>query len=118
MIEKTITESLVNDFAKISEDYNPIHMDNEYAKTTKFKKRICHGMLLGAFISQYINKKYPKSIYVSQSLSFHHPCYIGDRIKISSTELETKENKISIRTFITKNDEILVDGMAKISIRE
>lgn len=51
MIDKIITESMIKDFAKISEDYNPIHMDKEYAKTTKFKKRICHSMLLGAFIS-------------------------------------------------------------------
>ena len=117
MIDKIITESMIKDFAKISEDYNPIHMDKEYAKTTKFKKRICHGMLLGAFISQYISKKYPKSIYVSQSLSFNQPCYIGDRIKISGIVLDTKENKISIRTLITKNHEVIVDGIAKILLK-
>ena len=65
MITKIITESMIEDFAKISGDYNPIHMNEEYAKTTEFKKRICHGMILGSFISQYIGKKYPKSIYVS-----------------------------------------------------
>jgi len=118
MITKIITESMIEDFAKISGDYNPIHMSEEYAKTTKFKKRICHGMLLGSFISQYINKKYPKSIYVSQSLSFHQPCYIGDEIKISGTVLDTIENKITIRTLVTKNDEIIVDGVAKIMVKK
>lgn len=45
----TVTEQMVDDFAKISGDYNPIHMNEEYAKQTKFSKRICHGMLISSF---------------------------------------------------------------------
>lgn len=115
---KIISESMIDDFAKISGDFNPIHMDSEYAKTTKFKKRICHGMLLGSFISQYISNKYPKSIYVSQSLTFHKPCYIGDKIKVSSTVLDTIENKITIRTMITKDETIIIDGIANIMTKK
>ena len=92
-------------------------MNNEYAKTTKFKKRICHGMLLGSFISQHISEKYPKSIYISQSLTFHKPCFIGDKIKISSRILDSVENKITIRTEITNNEDLIVDGIAKIKVK-
>jgi len=117
-IIRIITKSMIDDFAKVSGDFNPIHMDDEYAKTTKFKKRICHGMLLGSFISQYISQKYPKSIYVSQSLTFHKPCYISDKIKISSNILDIKENKITIKTLITKDDKIIVDGIAEIMVKK
>ena len=48
---KKIDESLVDDFAKISGDFNPLHMDEKYANTTSFKKRVCHGMLLASFFS-------------------------------------------------------------------
>ena len=47
-----ITESLVNDFAKLSGDYNPLHMDDEYSKSTKFHGRVVHGMLLASFLSR------------------------------------------------------------------
>tara|TARA_B110001454_G_C12698424_1_gene425505 strand:+ start:100 stop:477 length:378 start_codon:yes stop_codon:yes gene_type:complete len=117
IISKTITKSMIEAFAKVSGDYNPIHMNNEYAKTTKFKKRICHGMLLGSFISQHISEKYPKSIYISQSLTFHKPCFIGDKIKISSRILDSVENKITIRTEITNNEDLIVDGIAKIKVK-
>ena len=44
-----ITESMLENFANLSGDYNPLHMDKDYAKTTSFKKRVCHGMLLSSF---------------------------------------------------------------------
>ena len=46
---KKIDSTLVNDFAKISGDFNPLHMNDEYASTTNFGKRVCHGMLLASF---------------------------------------------------------------------
>ena len=51
---KKIDSALVNDFAKISGDFNPLHMSDEYASTTNFEKRVCHGMLLASFFSQLI----------------------------------------------------------------
>jgi 3-hydroxybutyryl-CoA dehydratase len=118
IISKTIVGSMIEDFAKISGDFNPIHINNEYAKTTKFKNRICHGMFLGSLISQYISKEFPMSIYLSQSLFFHKPCYINDKIKISGKILDSSENKITIRTTITRNEDIIVDGIAKIVIKK
>ena len=52
--EICINEKLEEDFSKISGDFNPLHMNEEYAKETKFKKRVCHGMLLGSFFSKLI----------------------------------------------------------------
>ena len=65
-----ITESLVNEFAKLSGDFSPIHMNDEYAKSTKFKGRVVHGMLLASFISRIVGMYIPgkHALYTSQSL--------------------------------------------------
>lgn len=48
----TVNETMVEEFAKISGDYNPLHVNEEYARSTKFGKRICHGMLMASFFSK------------------------------------------------------------------
>lgn len=76
-----ITDKMVRQFAELSGDFNPIHLDDEYAKTTRFKKRIAHGMILGALISRLLNEKMGQGgIYLSQSLKFKNPVFIDDEI--------------------------------------
>ena len=91
----TITEQLINDFAKVSGDFNPIHIDEEYAKSTIFGKRISHGMLVASFISNVIANQLPGpgTIYLSQDLSFKKPVFIGDEITATVEVLEKKDNK-------------------------
>src|SRR5580698_7381459 len=78
----TITKKMVSDFSKISGDYNPLHMDDAYAKSTKFKNRIVHGMLLSLFFSRLVGMHIPgkKALYLMQDLKFKNPGYIGDQI--------------------------------------
>jgi len=75
-----ITESIVEDFAKLSGDYNPLHMDQNYAKSTEFSNRIAHGMLLSSFFSQLVGMYIPgkNGLYFSQTLNFKNPCFIND----------------------------------------
>ena len=70
-----ITQSLVDDFAKISGDYSPIHMNEEFAKLTKFGKKIVHGMLLASLLSRMVGMYLPGkyALYSSQTLEFHNP---------------------------------------------
>ena len=72
---EVISESMIEEFAKLSGDYNSHHMDESYARKTRFKKRICHGMLLGSLFSRLIGMHLPgkHSLYFSQSLNFHIP---------------------------------------------
>ncbi len=119
----TITESLVNDFAKLSGDYNPLHMDNEYAKTTKFNNRVVHGMLLASFLSRMTGMYLPgkNALYLSQSLEFHNPCFLDDEITISSTVTDKSNSTkiIKIESSIrNKNNKILLNGVGKIIIRD
>ena len=69
--QKKITENDIKLFSKISGDDNPIHMDEKFAKSSIFKKRIAHGFLSGSLISTVIAKKLPGpgSIYLNQTLN-------------------------------------------------
>lgn len=115
-----ITEEIVRDFARISGDYNPLHMDIEYANTTKFNNRIVHGMLLSSFFSRLIGMHLPgkKALYLLQNLRFKNPAYIGDTIKVIGkvTAVSEKLKLISLETMILNQDnQTLVEGDAKIS---
>jgi 3-hydroxybutyryl-CoA dehydratase len=79
---KTIAESDVNAFAELIGDFNPIHMDAEFARKSRFGGRIAHGMFTGGLISAVLGNELPGpgSIYLSQQLKFLAPVYIGDSI--------------------------------------
>jgi 3-hydroxybutyryl-CoA dehydratase len=111
-----ITEDIVNEYSKISQDMNPVHLDDEYAKNSIFKKRIAHGMLLGGYISSIIANEYPGegSIYLQQTLNFLNPCYIGDEIEVVIELIEQKKYKYRLSTKVINQDIILIDGEALI----
>src|SRR3989442_8563409 len=117
-----ITESLVNEFAKISGDYNPLHMDEQYAKSTKFGKRICHGMLLGSFFSKMVGMYLPgkNALYFSQTMDFRLPCFINDEVTVEGEILEKSlaSRVLTVKTTIYNQDgKCLVDGIAKVMVR-
>jgi 3-hydroxybutyryl-CoA dehydratase len=79
----TITDQMVQMFAEVSGDKNRVHLDDEYAKTTKFGRRIAHGMLSAALISRVLAMKLgPGGIYLGQTLKFMTPIYPGDTVSI------------------------------------
>ena len=116
-----IDESLLTDFARLSGDFNPLHMDEDYALNTNFEKRVCHGMLLASFFSQLVGMYLPgkNSLYFSQSLNFRNPCFIGDEVTIEGEITEKKSNTkiITINTSISRGTTIIIDGTAKVIVR-
>jgi acyl dehydratase len=118
--ELQITESMVNDFAKNSGDFNPLHMDSKYAESTKFGKKICHGMLLASLFSRLVGMHLPgkNALYFSQTLNFLEPCYIGDNIIIKGELLDKSmaTQILTIKTSILNSEKCLVDGIAKVML--
>ena len=122
-IDVIITQSLVDDFAKISGDYSPIHMNEEFAKSTKFGRKIVHGMLLASLFSRMVGMYLPGkyALYSSQTLEFHNPCFVGDKITVSSIVNDKSESTkiIKIESKITnEKKDILLYGEGRIIVRD
>ena len=86
-LEKVITDSDIEMFAKVSTDHNPVHIDEEYAQNTMFKGRIAHGMLSAGLISAVIGEQLPGhgTIYMAQNLKFLAPVRPGDTVHAQVT---------------------------------
>ena len=116
---KTITDADILNFSGVSLDVNPLHLNEEYAKTTMFKGRIAHGIIGAGLISATIGTKLPGegTIYLSQNLKFLSPVRIGDTItaKVEIIGLDSAKNKVELKTTCTNQDGIIViDGEAKV----
>ena len=120
--EVLITESMVKNFANISGDYSPIHMDEIYAKSTTFEKRVVHGMLLASFFSRVDGMYLPgkHALYFSQNIEFRNPCFIGDKVKVYSKVIDKSDSTkiLKIESTITNQDnKILVYGIGRVIVR-
>ena len=121
--EFLITEEIGRAFAKVSQDENPLHLQEDYAKKTPFGKRIAHGMLLGSYISAMLGMELPGegTIYMKQELTFLKPVYYGDtiRVKIEVTKLEPEKKRAVLSTscYNQKSEQVLA-GNALVRPRE
>ncbi len=106
---KTVTEADVILFAGISGDFNPLHMNEEFARTSRFKKRVVHGAFGGALISALIGTKLfgPGVVYVSQELNFKKPVFIGDTLTARGEILEKFEKKNGELKFVSVKTDIV-----------
>src|SRR5580765_3286966 len=102
LISREVTDEVIRQFAEVSGDFNPIHLDEEFAKSTRFGKRIAHGMLSGAFISAVLGNEFKdlKTIYLSQTMKFTAPVFINDTVTASGTIINIREDKniVSLET--------------------
>jgi 3-hydroxybutyryl-CoA dehydratase len=108
---KTVTETDIYLYAGITGDFNPAHINEEYAKNTFFKTRIAHGMLTAGFISAIIANQLPGpgTIYLNQNLSFLAPVHIGDTItgRVEVIELMEK-NRVRLKTTCSNQEGVAV----------
>ena len=111
-MSKTVSEYDVYSFAGITGDFNPAHVNEAYAATTPFKKRIAHGMLSAGFVSAVLGTKLPGagSIYAGQTMKFLSPVYIGDTITATATieEIIPEKRRIKLSTVCTNQDGVQV----------
>lgn len=114
---KTITDELIRQFAEVSGDYNPIHLDDEFAENTRFGKRIGHGMLTASFLSALLGSSLSvtKIVYLGQTLRFKNPTFIGDTVTATGVVKHIREDKpiVTLETVCVSDDgTILVEGEA------
>ena len=114
---KTITEKDINDFAGVTGDFNPVHLDQAYAEKTIFKGRIAHGLLSVGLLSAVLGNILPGhgTIYISQEIKFLAPVRMGDTItaEVEVLELIQENNRAKFRTTCANQDgKLVVDGIA------
>lgn len=114
---KTITETDVVLFAGLSTDINPLHINEEYAKTTVFGSRIAHGILVSGLISATLANKLPGPgcIYLGQDLKFTAPVRINDTVtaRVEITELREDKKIVTLSTICTnQRGEVVIKGSA------
>ncbi len=117
----TITAQLVEDFARVTGDTNPVHLDEAYAATTRFGKRIAHGMLSAGLISKLIGTELPGegSIYMGQELAFLRPVFLGDEVTVEVSVIERDEEKKRVvlsTTVSNQSGKKVLDGKATVLV--
>jgi 3-hydroxybutyryl-CoA dehydratase len=120
---KTISESDIYLFAGITGDFNPAHVNEEYARQTMFKSRIAHGILTAGLISAVLANQLPGpgTIYLSQQLKFMAPVLIGDTLtaNVEVIEILTEKNRVKLRTWVeNQKGTVVLDGEALVMPRK
>lgn len=115
-----VTEDVIQQFAAVSGDTNPVHLDADFAAQTSFGERIAHGMLSGAYISAAIgtNLPGPGAIYISQSLSFKRPVKIGAEVvtRVEITAIDEAKARVTFATVCKVGGKAVVDGEAVVMV--
>ncbi len=111
-LSRIITEDDILLFALVSGDYNPLHLDAEYAERSFFGERIAHGFLIGSLISAVLGNELPGpgSIYLSQTLRFLAPIHIGDTVTVTVKVVALRHDKriVTLHTQCTNQHSTLV----------
>ncbi len=119
-IARTVSAADVAAFAAVSGDDNPLHLDEAYAQTTPFKRRIAHGMLTGAYISAVLGSRLPGpgAVYVSQSLRFRRPVGLGDEVTTTVTvrDLDARRGHATFTTVCTVAGKTVAEGEAVVLV--
>ena len=120
-ITKKITDSDIQMFADVTGDHNPIHLDDAFAKNTRFGGRIAHGMLTASLISSVLANKLPGegSVYLGQTLQFVAPVFPGDEVTARVTVKEIREDKpiVKLETIcVNQRSEVVIRGEATVLV--
>ena len=119
-LTRTVDEAAIVQFADVTGDNNPVHLDEAYAAGTPFKTRIAHGMLSAGYISAVIGTRLPGpgAIYMSQQLSFRRPVKIGDQVtaRATITAIDADKARVTIETVCEVGGKAVLTGEALIMV--
>lgn len=115
-LTKVIDEHAINLFAEVSEDRNPIHLDQAAGEASMFKTRIAHGMLSAGLFSALIGERLPGhgTIYMAQNLRFTAPVRIGETVTatVTVTDINTAKGRVALDCLAKVGDTAVIKGDA------
>lgn len=111
-----INDEMVNQFAALSDDHNPIHFDDAQARVHGFDGRICHGMLASSLFSGlFASSDFGAgSIYMAQSLKFTNPIRVNSEVTVTGQRLSQIGRKVILETTILSGEQVCIRGEAEI----
>ena len=116
----TVTDADVKAFAGLSGDNNPVHMSDEYAASSRFGTRIAHGLFSAGFFSAIFGTRLPGPgcVYVSQSLRFKLPVYLGETVtaEVTVVSIDVPKRRVFFSTICSVKERIVIEGEAEIYI--
>lgn len=119
-LERTVRQRDVARFAEVTGDRNPLHLDAEYAATTRFGEPIAHGILAAGYISAVIGTRLPGlgTIYLSQELRFKGPVRIGDTVtaRVTVTDIDRARRRVRLDTTCVVGDRVVLEGEALVLV--
>lgn len=120
--KRTITREDMIAFSNLTGDRNPLHVDEEFGRESKFGKNIVHGMLVGSLFSTLVGMYCPgeKCLYVGQTLQFRLPLYFNDSVEVRGTVMEKNDaiKMIKLRTEILRGSETVIAGEARVKFQD
>jgi len=119
-ISKLMSPDMAKVFAEISEDFNPVHLDENYASKSRYKKQIIHGLMATSLFSGLFGTKLPGEgcVYMSQNIVFKRPIYIGDSVtaRVEVVAIDKKKKILLFSTRCLVKGKTMIDGESKISV--
>lgn len=117
---QTITDADIKAYAGLSGDHNPVHVSDEYANSSRYGKRIAHGLMSAGFFSALFGTRLPGPgcVYVSQNLQFKRPVYMGDTVVATVKVISVNRAKCRVvfETICTVGGKVVIKGEAEIYI--
>lgn len=115
-----VTDDDIRKFAEVSGDLNPVHLDEEYAKQSRFGRRIAHGLFSASFFSGLFGTKLPGRgcVYAAQNLKFRRPIYIGDTVvaRVTVISVDIAKKRVLFSTTCSVEGKEVIIGDAEIFI--
>ena len=115
-LERIIYEQDLINFAEVSGDTNPIHLNKQFAAKSIFGEQVSHGLLVASFISAVFGTIFPGPgwIYISQNIEFKAPVFIGDKVvvNVNVAKILKLRKMVEFKTIVTVRDKTVVNGLA------
>lgn len=118
--EREFSQNDLADFARLTGDFNPLHIDQEFGAKSKFKRNIVHGMFAGSLFSTLVGMYCPgeNSIYLSQTLKFKNPIFPGDKLIVKGIVVNKNDSVriVTLKTEILVKDVVAITGEARVVV--
>jgi 3-oxoacyl-[acyl-carrier protein] reductase len=122
-LRKKFTAADIDEFARLSGDLNPLHVDEEFAKRTRLRRRIAHGMLSAAYISSLVGTHVPGpgALWLHQSFEFLKPIFVSDEVEfLLRVEHKSQATRTLLICVEARNQQgvLVMKGQGKVMVLE